>query len=244
MWQKVSTDKFNVLLLCTWKIGFLDYRTIANETKCEATWNSFPANWTGCIQIELQILCYCFESQNWVLIYIIFNFYIGVSVNFDAINSYELHWNCKFHYYLFRGLHIDLYRYVMNILVYSPTEKFYYCPTNEFCDKVLFLHLSVSHSVHIGEGGGLPHCMLGYTPPVRSDTPLGRHPMNRHPLGRNTPLGKHPLPSNTMGHGQQVAVCILLECILVQDTFDMGQSHPNKHQFGLCFDSLERNGII
>ena len=40
--------------------------------------------------------------------------------------------NCKFHYYLFRGLHIDLYRYVMNILVYSPTEKFYYCPQTNF----------------------------------------------------------------------------------------------------------------
>ena len=29
MWQKVSTDKFNVLLLCSEKIGFLDHRAIA-----------------------------------------------------------------------------------------------------------------------------------------------------------------------------------------------------------------------
>ena len=35
----------------------------------------------------------------------------------------------------------------------------------------MFLHLSVSHSVHSGVGGGvcLPQCMLGYTP--QADTP-------------------------------------------------------------------------
>ena len=130
----------------------------------------------------------------------------------------------------------------MNILVYIALQKVLLLPANEFCVKVMFLHLSVILFT-LGGGGGLSHCMLGYTPPVRSGTPLGRRPMNRRPLGGHTPLGKHPLPSDTMAHGQQAAVCILLECILVQDTFDMGQSHPNKHQFGLCFDSLERNGI-
>ena len=51
--------------------------------------------------------------------------------------------------------------------------------------KVIFLHLSVIHSVHRG-GGGLPQCMLGYHPPGSSppppdqaDTPPG--PGSRHP---------------------------------------------------------------
>ena len=61
--------------------------------------------------------------------------------------------------------------------------------------------------------------------------------MNRHPLGTHTPLGKHPLPSDTIGHGQQAAVRILLECILVQDTFDMGQSHPNNLMLLMSPDS-------
>ena len=37
--------------------------------------------------------------------------------------------------------------------------------------KVMFLHVSVSHSVH---RGSLAHCMLGYTPQTR-----GRHPLPR-----------------------------------------------------------------
>ena len=52
------------------------------------------------------------------------------------------------------------------------------------CGKVMFLHLSVSHSVH---KGGLPQCTLGYTP--RADTPTpqqtataadGTHPTGMH----------------------------------------------------------------
>ena len=39
---------------------------------------------------------------------------------------------------------------------------------------ILFLHLSVIHSVH---RGGLPQCMLGYHPPG------GRPPKTRHPPG-------------------------------------------------------------
>ena len=49
---------------------------------------------------------------------------------------------------------------------------------NEVVAKVIFLHVSVIHSVH-REGGGLPQCMLGYlprtrqTPPQTRQTPLG-----------------------------------------------------------------------
>ena len=38
---------------------------------------------------------------------------------------------------------------------------------NEVVAKVIFLHLSVIHSVH--RGGGLPQCMLGYHPPPGAD---------------------------------------------------------------------------
>ena len=55
----------------------------------------------------------------------------------------------------------------------------------------MFLHLSVSHSVHR---------RLVYTP-----APPGRHPRGRHPPGKHTPP-RRPL---------QRTVRILLECILV-----------------------------
>ena len=56
--------------------------------------------------------------------------------------------------------------------------------------KVMFLHLSVSHSVHRGEGGGLPQCMLGYHP-LGADTPRTRHPLEQ------TPPGTRHLPEQT-----------------------------------------------
>ena len=46
----------------------------------------------------------------------------------------------------------------------------------------MFLHLSVSHSVHRGVSA---QCMLGYTP-------LDRHPQGRHPPGQTLP-GRHAL---------------------------------------------------
>ena len=59
------------------------------------------------------------------------------------------------------------------------------------CGKVMFLHLSVSHSVHrggsaSGSGGGVCH-----TPPC-ADTPLGRYPLSRHTPGQTFPLARHP----------------------------------------------------
>ena len=46
----------------------------------------------------------------------------------------------------------------------------YYRPQTKFA-KVMFLHLSVSHSVHMG--GHLPQCMLGYADPLPRSRPLG-----------------------------------------------------------------------
>ena len=67
----------------------------------------------------------------------------------------------------------------------------YYRPQTKFV-KVMFLHLSVSHSVH--RGMCVPQCMLGYTP-QKADIPLGsRHPPgSRHPLGsRHPPVADNP----------------------------------------------------
>ena len=52
--------------------------------------------------------------------------------------------------------------------------------------KVMFLPVSVI----LFTGGGLPHCMLGYTPPAgpKAGTPLG----SGHPLGTNTPQEQTP----------------------------------------------------
>ena len=64
---------------------------------------------------------------------------------------------------------------------------------NEVVAKVIFLHLSVIHSVHRGGGGGgLPQCMLGYHHPPRPGRPPprpGRPPRTRqmHPQTRQTP---------------------------------------------------------
>ena len=78
--------------------------------------------------------------------------------------------------------------------------------------KVMFLLLSVSHSVH---WGCLPRCMLGYTPlgsrhPPQEQTPPG----SRHPVEADTPLRSacweiRPTSNRT----------ILLECILVHINF-------------------------
>ena len=51
------------------------------------------------------------------------------------------------------------------------------------CRKVMFLHLSVSHSVH---GGSAP-MHAGIHPPA--DTPLGIHPPVRHTTPGETPPG-------------------------------------------------------
>ena len=49
--------------------------------------------------------------------------------------------------------------------------------------KVMFLHLSVSHSVH---RGGLPQCMLGYHPPGPGN------PLEQTPRDQAPPRSRHP----------------------------------------------------
>ena len=48
-----------------------------------------------------------------------------------------------------------------------------------------------------GGGGCLPQCMLGYTPPLRADTPPGRHPTRQTPLQSDIPPGQTPLLIDT-----------------------------------------------
>ena len=64
----------------------------------------------------------------------------------------------------------------------------YYHPQTKFA-KVMFLHLSLSHSVH--RGGGVP----GQVHPPDRYTPLGRYtPRQAHPLVRYTPQDRYTFP--------------------------------------------------
>ena len=69
------------------------------------------------------------------------------------------------------------------------------------CDKVMFLHLSVSRSVHRRRG----LCMML----LLSDRPPRQNPLDRDPPEQRPPLDRDPL------NGKERAVRILLECILV-----------------------------
>ena len=82
-----------------------------------------------------------------------------------------------------------------------PDIFHYYLPQTKF-GKVMFLHLSVI----LFMGGGLPRCMLGYTP--QEQTPLGAD--TPHP-GADTPPAQCMLGDT----GNKRVVRILLECILV-----------------------------
>ena len=88
---------------------------------------------------------------------------------------------------------------------------------NEVVAKVIFLHLSVIHSVH--RGGGLSQCMLGYPPPPREQTPSP----DQAPPGPDTPPGAHPPGSRLQHTVYERPVRILLECILV-DFFSSRES--------------------
>ena len=71
---------------------------------------------------------------------------------------------------------------------------------NEVVAKVIFLHVSVIHSVH-REGGGLPQCMLGYLPRTRQTPPRpGRPPWDQTP-----PRTRHPPRKQTSAYGQRAA---------------------------------------
>ena len=84
----------------------------------------------------------------------------------------------------------------MRQIVYFRTH--YYRPQTKFA-KVMFLYLSVSHSVHGGGDICLCACWDTNTPPW-ANTPWSRHAPTQCILGR---------------YGNKRAVCILLECILV-----------------------------
>ena len=65
---------------------------------------------------------------------------------------------------------------------------------NEAVAKVIFLHLSVIHSVHRGV---LPQCMLGYPPPRTrpprdQTTPGTRPPWDQTPPRTRPPWTRHP----------------------------------------------------
>ena len=57
--------------------------------------------------------------------------------------------------------------------------------------KVMFIHLSVSHSVHRGVGGGIPSCTEADTLPPPKQTPRSRHPRADTP-SEQTPRSRPP----------------------------------------------------
>ena len=74
-----------------------------------------------------------------------------------------------------------------------PVKPKFITGRNEVVAKVIFLHLSVIHSVH---GGGLPQCMLGYHPP--GVDPLGADPPGSRPSqGADPPPGPDTPPEQT-----------------------------------------------
>ena len=98
---------------------------------------------------------------------------------------------------------------------------------NEVVAKVMFLLVSVILST-----GGLPHCMLGYTPRTKRRHPQtkSRHPgtKSRHPPG---PKADIPLPPPRQTVNER-PVRILLECtlVLMQLSVNFGQIiglHPS-----------------
>ena len=85
--------------------------------------------------------------------------------------------------------------------------------------KVMFLHLSVSHSVHRGVGGPRQvHPTWAGTPPGQVHPPGQVDPLGRyipHPPCRYTPLGRYTPDNACRDTANRRAVHILLECILV-----------------------------
>ena len=93
-----------------------------------------------------------------------------------------------------------------NLLILQfSTSHLFLAPANEVWGKVMFLHLSVSHSVQMGgEGGGV--CPIAcWDTPLWADIP-GQIPPCRHPRAdtprQNPPLDRPP-PLDTKGYGQQ-----------------------------------------
>ena len=113
-------------------------------------------------------------------------------------------------------------------------------PANEVWGKVMFLHLSVSHSVqggslydvtsclaawsHVPSGGGL--CLWSHVPSRRGLCPggslcLGVFSVQRSLSGREFLSGRPP------PYGEERAVRILLECFLLLSYFSMAAIIPD-----------------
>ena len=120
------------------------------------------------------------------------------------------------------------------------TEGFHYRPQTKFA-KVMFLHLSVSHSVH-RRGSTWAGTPWAGTPPPDRYTPWCRytpwagtapgqvHPWADTPPWAGTPPGRYtprqiPLTSACWDMVNKQAVHILLECILVAITLSQHGKH-------------------
>ena len=110
-------------------------------------------------------------------------------------------------------------KYILNlrflILRFKLEVAFHYRPQTKFA-KVMFLHLSVSHSVHRGEY-------------------LGRYtPRQVHSPGRYTPLAGTPLGAVHAGrYGQQSG-----------STHPTGMHSGFEFKFGMCFIHKYTDGLL
>ena len=98
-------------------------------------------------------------------------------------------------------------------------SQFLLPPANEVWAKVIFSEACVKNSVH--RGWGLSQCMLGYhlpnqAPPLGPGTSRTRHPPTRHRLDQAPPLQRRL--GDTVN---ERAICILLECNLVDLGFGL-----------------------
>ena len=79
-----------------------------------------------------------------------------------------------------------------NMKSMRPPSAAIFTGRNEVVAKVIFLHLSVIHSVH---RGGLPQCMLGYPTGIRHHPPLDQTPPSPgRPPRSDTPPDQTPPP--------------------------------------------------
>ena len=126
--------------------------------------------------------------------------------------------------------------------------SYIYCP-QQSCSKVMFLHLSVNHSVYSGVYATPPgqNPLPGQTPPPGRHNPHGRHPLGRHNphwadtlhgrcLPSRHPLGRHPPAKGMLGYTPPDQ-CILRYTSPAKCMLGYGQQVGGTHPTGMhsCF---------
>ena len=130
-----------------------------------------------------------------LIIIILMSSYVASSLSglIYCINAYDV---IRFASYFFISIGSSFYYWVLIELIFvmlscsvailfgtESTHISIFTVRKWSCRKVMFLHLSVSHSVHRGVSASV-HAGIYY--PL-----LGRHPLGRHPPGQTPPCPVH-----------------------------------------------------